>query len=191
MTSTKTRALAVRETPEFKALAMRAATALRITPIDAARAIAKYGTDIVEVALEIKEDDLKVAFYSIVRLVKSGLTPVEAKVIYLTRACVDEKSRSYKLKHSVSLRQLARLVNRFEDFKESGEDDQYEIIEYILSIFGWQHSFPYAVNCIIARADYLGFDNLADLLSANEEVFRGDTQQDDAPEYDNCDGEDY
>lgn len=156
------------------ALVLKVATAMKSSPESAQKAIARYGSEIVEAALTIKNEMLTVTFNALSKIVEAGLDIEQAKTIYLTKAEAIDYDRENNLKVGVSLRQLTKLAVRFPDFKEMDVDGQFELIHEICGVFGWQGSFRSVVDRIIARADELGFGDLDSLMQAGEELVRGE-----------------
>lgn len=167
-------ALAVLAVPaETQALISRLSRDLHVLPHEGARIIARYGEDVVCQALEVRHDKLTVSFGWFFRLVETGMMPEEVKAVYLTKANIFDYAIEHHSRCSVSLIQLARLAQRFYDFRTSDEDGQYELVSEILRIFGWDTSFKAAVTKIIACADELGFDSLDQLIVATNEFSDG------------------
>lgn len=141
--------------------------------------VAKHGVEIVSELVEIKRDQIEVSVHRFVMLVNLGFNAVEVHQVYNLRADLQDQFKDVSW-HSMGGRisafpliQLARLNQRFQDFREFGLDEQFAMISRIVPIFKWT-SFRQAVQSVIALADDLGIDMLENLLEITEDFASGD-----------------
>ncbi len=149
---------------------------LKIPPQKVSQMLQKYGEEVTTTFLMIKWEEINPSIHSVNKLLKQGFSFEQVITFYLTRETIKESSQDHK-RSGVSLVQLARLAERFPDFKEMETDEQIEIIESIIKMFDWKSSFRDVISMIIERADDLGISDIYEFMQIISDFNDGDIHE--------------
>lgn len=164
------RALAVIPKPDTssKSLTVRTSRELGVSQAKAQALIAKYGEEVVDAALEIRDPDwCTVSLPHFKKMVDGGLKPEEVQRLYTTRSRFNNAKDAGHFRIQLNILQLGNLAHRFPDFREAEEDIQLEMIGCLVKALGKNNNFGNIVSNVIGYAERYGICSLEQLIETS------------------------